>query len=109
MRISVAALALIGLGATAWVAADAPAAPAASATEAAKPAVSPDEQRLLSQGYKPEMRNGQKIYCRREHVMGSRTDMAEHCGTVDQLKRSSQDARDQTDRAQRNLGNPGGH
>ena len=94
------------------------AAPATSATPAAAssapatpaaPAVDPREQRLVSQGYRPQMRNGEKIFCKREPVMGSRTQFDMHCGTVEQLTSETQSSREVTERSQRIQLNPPGH
>jgi hypothetical protein len=84
-------------------AANPPAAPKAAATE-----LSADERRLLNQGYKPQMRNGEKIYCRREAELGSRINSVQHCGTVAQLKTATQHGRDYTENAQRTQNNPMG-
>lgn len=90
-------------------AASSPAASQPAAPTAAAAALSADEQRLLNQGYRPQMRNGEKIYCRREAELGSRISSVQHCGTVTQLKTATQDGRDYTDKAQRTQNNPMGH
>jgi hypothetical protein len=75
--------------------------PAAARPEApAKPAVDPEENRLISQGYKPEMRNGQKVFCRREASLGSRFE-TKMCATAEQLKSVSQNGKDIVEDAQR--------
>jgi hypothetical protein len=81
--------------------------PAATKTAPAPP-LSADEQRLINQGYKPQMRNGEKVYCRREAELGSRIGGVEHCGTVAQLKTATQDGRDYAEKAQRTQNNPMG-
>jgi hypothetical protein len=91
----------------------APIAPSPSAKQpaaptAAAPALSPDEQRLLNEGYKPQMRNGQKVYCRREAELGSRIADVQHCGSVTQLKDTAQNGRDYVEKAQRSQFNPTG-
>jgi hypothetical protein len=73
------------------------------------PALSADEQRLLSQGYKPQMRNGEKIYCRREAQLGSRIPDVQHCGTVTQLKDATLNGQDYAEKAQRTQLNPAGN
>ena len=106
--------------APAAVIADSPAPATSAATQAPPPAASPaaasqpaapkataaaalsgDEQRLLSQGYKPYMRNGEKIYCRREAQLGSRISDVQHCGTVAQLTTATRNGKDYTEQAQR--------
>jgi hypothetical protein len=127
MRFVILALALLGVGGPALAAADpapttqpertatpaaavpSPAASQAAAPKTAAPALSSDEQRLLSQGYKPQMRNGEKIYCRREAELGSRIPAAQHCGTVAQLTTATQDGKDFTQQAQRTQINPTGN
>jgi hypothetical protein len=74
---------------------------AAAATAPAEPAVEPDVKRLLSQGYKPQMRHGERVYCRREPVLGSRLESAWWCGTVAQLKAWTHDAQEDIEKAQR--------
>jgi hypothetical protein len=75
-----------------------PAAPAATATPApaattaaaaTAPAASPDEQlekHFLSEGYKVQMRGGQKQYCRKEAQVGSRLGGEVNCSSLQQLK-----------------------
>jgi len=82
---------------------------AAPAAAAAKPPVDPREQRLLSQGFKPMTRNGEKLFCKRETQLGSRLSTVERCGTVDQLSDEIRVSRDQTDSVQRTQVNPSGH
>lgn len=82
-------------------AASSPAAAQPAAPKTAAPALSVDEQRLLSQGYKPQMRNGEKIYCRREAQLGSRISDVQHCGTVAQLTTATRNGKDYTEQAQR--------
>jgi hypothetical protein len=77
----------------------------ASATKAAASAddtASEDanDKRLRSQGYKPETRNGTKVYCRKETEMGSRFP-AKVCGTAEQLANANKDSQDALDKVQR--------
>jgi hypothetical protein len=60
-------------------------------------------------GYKPQMVHGEKRFCKRETVMGSRTDMVSRCGTVDQLTAETQLSREATDNAQRTQLPAAGH
>ncbi len=59
---------------------------ASTATAASDAATSAQEKRLRSAGYKPEMQNGQKVWCRREGELGSRLGGQKVCGTADELK-----------------------
>jgi hypothetical protein len=93
----------------------APAAPALSAPQSdrvapavAKPAIDPEEKHLIALGYKPEMRNGEKVFCRREQTLGSRLGEAKHCATAEQLKVSQQETHDVMDKIQRTQKNPQG-
>jgi hypothetical protein len=58
----------------------------AAASKSGKPELTPEEHRLVNQGYKLEMHNGQKIFCRREQELGSRVSPIKTCGTAEQLK-----------------------
>ena len=80
-----------------------------AAAKAAAPTLSAAEQRLINLGYKPQMRNGEKIYCRREAALGSRISAGQHCGTVTDLATATQDGKDYLDKTQRTQTNPVGH
>jgi hypothetical protein len=87
----------------------APAAPATAATTPpAKPAIDPEEKRLIALGYKPEMRNGEKVFCRRELALGSRIAEVKHCATAAQVKSSRQETHDVMEKVQRTQTNPQG-
>ncbi|MBV8877504.1 MAG: hypothetical protein JO158_07310 [Gammaproteobacteria bacterium] len=86
-----------------------PAASPPAATQAAAPELSPAESHLIDLGYKPQMRNGQKIYCRREAPMGSRISSGQHCGTVAELATTTQEGRQGLERTQRNTVSPMPH
>jgi len=81
---------------------------AATATAPVKPAVDPEERRLIGMGYKPEMRHGEKVFCRREQTLGSRLGEAKHCATAEQLKISQQETHDVIEKIQRTQKNPAG-
>lgn len=124
-RIIVAGLCLIGQGCStgyvpAYIAREKHASPAtvapardgAAAGATAKPVrivledktLTNDEVRaLFAQGYKPQERNGQVFYCRREVQTGSRF-ATMTCKTADQIKEITQDSKDFLDAKQR----PGG-
>jgi len=96
------------------------AAPAANTPAAAaeKPAVTvsatPDaaqaaeEKRLIAAGYKPEMRNGTKYWCRSETEMGSHMSH-KVCGTAAEIKGYAHDGQESVEQAQRRQINPTGH
>lgn len=86
--------------------------PPVSSASAAKAKASQDlnenEKRLLSQGYRLEVHDGQRTFCRREVVVGSRFEK-KVCGTVEQLAASRQTSRDVTEESQRRGTNPIGN
>ena len=95
-------------------AAAAPAAPAPTtavgatpqaASAVATPAIDPEEKRLLAQGYRIQMRNGEKVFCRTEEVTGSSLAQRLTCGTAAQLKVAQQLSKEALERAQRNGAN----
>jgi hypothetical protein len=68
---------------------------------AAKPAVDPEERRLMAQGYRPKMRAGHKVFCRTEPELGSRLGGQEICATVAELKARQTAVREELEREQR--------
>lgn len=66
---------------------------AASAGAASAAAVSPAEKALLASGYKPQMRNGELVYCRRDTAIGSRLVAQMTCGTVRELEAAGLETR----------------
>jgi hypothetical protein len=127
MRVFVGVLAALGVGAMSLALADpsasapaseaapakaaAPAAaatPAAPAAAAAKPEVDPFEKHLIAEGYRPEMQNGDKVYCRKETPLGSRLGGVKSCGTAEQLKLREDQTKQGVDQAQRASVNPKG-
>lgn len=87
-----------------------PAAPSAApaATEHAAPVVvtapqmDQEEKHFLSEGYKVEMRNGEKVYCRREEVLGSHLGGHKQCASGQQLMFIEKDSERQAEHAQHN-------
>jgi hypothetical protein len=65
--------------------------PASSVTITAEQAVM--EKHFLAEGYKVEMRNGQKYYCRREETLGTRLGSQKFCSTEEQLKATEAQAK----------------
>ena len=86
---------------TAAPATPAPATPQAAPAAAATPAIDPEEKRLLAQGYRMQMRRGEKVFCRREAILGSRIEATMNCGTAAQLKATRDEAKEAVERAQR--------
>jgi hypothetical protein len=56
-------------------------------------------KRFRAAGYKPELHNGEILFCRNETVLGSRFDK-KICNTVDQLEHIEADAREATRKVQ---------
>ena len=88
--------------------APATAATAAAAATKASAAIDPAEKRLMSLGYRPQMSHGQKIFCKREPVLGSRTEVNLHCGTAAELAAETHYSQDAAQRLQQNQMNPPG-
>ncbi|SRR6266436_5294088 len=87
----------------------APVTPQTAPAAAATPAIDPEERRLLAQGYRMQMRHGEKVFCRREEVLGSRLEGKMNCSTAQQLKSTQDQAQEAAQRLQRqNLGHPPG-
>jgi hypothetical protein len=80
-----------------------PSTAAAAATDATSPSAGTqvptqqedaDEKRLRAAGYRPEMHNSTKIWCRRETALGSRLTAQKICGTAKELSLSIQETQD---------------
>jgi hypothetical protein len=109
--------------ATAPAATSVPAAPAAAAKAAAPaadaektsvvvqstPEVDPLEKHFLAEGYKMEMRNGEKVFCRREEELGSRLGGRKVCSTAQQLDITERTAKASVNRSSMQQNNPTGH
>jgi len=78
-----------------------PPAPVASPAHETTAAIDPREKILRSKGYRLEVRNGEKMYCRSEEVLGSRLAGRKVCGTVDELQEREHLSRDMAESAQR--------
>jgi hypothetical protein len=134
MRRVVCVLAVVGAGGMALALADppanpAPATPAATAPAASAPAASAtapaaqtatptvdieaqreqqQEKHFLSEGYKIEMHNGQKMFCRREETLGTRLGSQKYCSSGDQLEANEREAKAAYQRGQTQQVNPSG-
>jgi hypothetical protein len=92
----------------------APATPAAPATPQAAPAaaktpeVDQVDKHFLSEGYRMEMHNGEKVFCRREDVLGSRLGAQKVCSTAQQLTATERQAKASVDRSMMQQRNPTG-
>jgi len=82
---------------------------AAPAAPAAKVELDKDTQHFLAEGYKPEMRGGEQLYCRKETALGSRLAPVKNCGTIEQLKLAEQKTKAGVYDAQRQQINPTVH
>lgn len=133
MRLVVGLLACLGAGGLSVAIADPPstepAQPAASAAAAspsasqapkaapapsATPADTEDalEKHFRAEGYSVRMHNGEKLFCRREEVLGSRLEGKVSCAHKDELKareEQAQEAAERTQRASRTGARPGGN
>jgi hypothetical protein len=66
------------------------------------------KKRLLSAGYRPEMRNGEKKWCRRETALGSRFE-TKVCGTAQTLTELTQSSKEMLEEGQRHRITPDIH
>lgn len=82
------------------------AAPPAESAAAAQPehADADSQKRLYAAGYRPEIQNGVRLWCRRELTLGSRLTAQKNCGTAESLAQSVQQNQRQIDDAQRRAG-----
>ena len=60
----------------------------------AKPELTPEEKQLIARGYKLEMRQGEKYFCRREQQIGSRfeTKICDTAQSIEARRAESQEA-----------------
>ena len=66
------------------------------------------EKHFLAEGYKLEMRNGEKVFCRREERLGTRLGGQKVCDTAQRLQFTEQEAKATIERGQRQQTNPTG-
>jgi len=66
------------------------------------------EKHFLSEGYKLEMHNGEKYFCRREDELGSRLGGHKACSTAQQLMVTEQESKAAYTRGQMQQVNPSG-
>ena len=125
MRIAVGLIAVLCLAALAQAQESAPApteqakaatptaaAPTPQATITASKELTPAEKDLLRHGYRLEVRNGERRFCRQEDTLGSRLHAHKVCGSVESLTRRAEIIRDQVrDKLQNTVINrvPSGH
>ena len=92
---------------------NAPAAPAKNTTSSnvviqSTPEVEALEKHFLAEGYKMEMRHGEKYFCRREEQLGTRLGAQKVCGTAQQLQATEREAQAAYQRGQSQTNNPPG-
>jgi hypothetical protein len=66
------------------------------------------EKRFLSEGYKLEMHHGEKVFCRREDLLGSRLGAQKVCSTAQQLTATERQAKASVDHSMMQQSNPTG-
>jgi hypothetical protein len=66
------------------------------------------EKHFLAEGYKLEMRNGDKVFCRREEQLGSRLGGQKVCSTALQLMVTERQAQASVDKSMMQQHNPAG-
>lgn len=86
-----------------------PAAPKVAAPAASTSAAEEERERhFLSEGYRPEMRNGEKVFCRREETLGSRLRPTKMCASALQLTETERQAKSSMDGSVMQHSNPTG-
>jgi hypothetical protein len=80
--------------------------PSSAATAPVKPAVDPEEKRLIAMGYRPVMRHGEKVFCKLVDETGSRLSVKKECGTPKELAEQRTSIREQVEQQQRLQMNP---
>jgi hypothetical protein len=80
--------------------------PSSAATAPVKPAVDPEEKRLIAMGYRPVMRHGEKVFCKLVEETGSRLGSKKECGTPKELAQQRTSIREQVEEQQRLQLNP---
>ena len=70
-----------------------------------EPTLTPDEKRLLAAGYQLHVKNGEKIFCRREIDLATRFP-TKICGTAEQIAALRRTSRESLENTQRPGGNP---
>ena len=82
------------------VSSTAPSADSQKSHPAAKSDVSPEQMKAFRAArYKPEVRNGQTLFCRREPQLGTRFE-SKVCGTAAEIERSTQNSQELASRIQ---------
>jgi hypothetical protein len=59
-----------------------------------KPELTADEKELINRGYKLEMHDGEKFFCRREEQLGSRVNTHKTCDTGQSIQAHRADSRE---------------
>jgi hypothetical protein len=93
------------------VSSTAAATPTKSADQSAsssKPELTAEDKRLISEGYKLQMHRGEKLFCKSEHIVGSRFDK-NICKSAEQIAAARQASQDGVNAAQRVYVGPGAH
>ena len=78
-------------------------APEAHETSAQQPTTQFDDHNLRAKGYQVKIIHGEKYYCRREDMLGTRLQAALQCTTAEELRRREERMRETTDETQRNF------
>jgi hypothetical protein len=90
----------------------APAAPGKDAKQTVIVEGSPEydalEKHFVSEGYKMEMRGGQKVLCRREEELGSRLGGKKVCASATELMMAERESQRSLDKSQMGQNNPSG-
>jgi len=77
--------------------------PGAHQTSAQQPTTQFDDHNLRAKGYQVKIIHGEKYYCRREDMLGTRLQAALQCTSAEELRRREERTRETTDETQRNF------
>ncbi|HYB63947.1 MAG TPA: hypothetical protein VEC59_01670 [Steroidobacteraceae bacterium] len=81
----------------------------AAKAAAAKVQLDKETQHFVAQGYRPEIRGGEQVYCKKETALGSRLSPVKYCGTIEELRLAEDRAKQGVSNAQRQQQTPQVH
>lgn len=76
---------------------------AAQTSGGQQPTAEVDDRILRAKGYKVKLVNGERYYCRRDEVLGTRLQSALQCTTAEELRRRQERSRETLEQTQRNF------
>jgi hypothetical protein len=76
---------------------------AANSTSALQPITVFDDRNLLAKGYRVKVIHGERYYCRREEMLGTRLQGALQCTSAEELRRREERSIEATQETQKNF------